>query len=106
MEIRELLDKYDYPGDTTPIIFGSALCALNGTNPEIGQDKVKELLRIMDEVVQPPSRNLDKPFMMSIEGTHQIAGRGVVVTGTIDAGKCKVGEDIELVGYKPAPLRS
>lgn len=106
MEIRELLNQYEYPGDDAPIIFGSALSALNGTEPEVGQAKVEELLRIMDEVIQPPIRDITKPFRMSIEGKHSIGGRGIVVTGTIDTGKCKNGEEIELVGYRADPIRS
>ncbi|EGR28781.1 hypothetical protein IMG5_168850 [Ichthyophthirius multifiliis] len=101
MEVRELLAKYEYDGEKSPVIFGSALCALNGTEKELGEDKVVQLLKIMDEQIPIPQRLTDKPFLMSIEGTYQIAGRGTVVTGTVDAGKVKVGEDVDVAGYAP-----
>lgn len=99
MEVRELLDKYEYCGDDAKIVMGSALEALNGTDSPLGVPKVKELLSLMDENIPVPERDADKPFMMSIEGTFHIGGRGTVATGTVDTGKIKAGEDVEIVGY-------
>ncbi|KAL4506962.1 hypothetical protein ABPG72_001383 [Tetrahymena utriculariae] len=106
MEVRELLTKYEYNGDEAPVIFGSALCALNGTDPEIGTNKINALLDTMDKQIALPQRTIDKPFMMSVEGTYQIPGRGTVVTGTVDTGKVKTGEDIEIVGYSNKVLKT
>lgn len=100
MEVRELLDKYEYNGDEAQIVFGSALSALNGTDPEIGSQRVQQLLNTMDETIPIPERAVDKPFMMSVESTFSIAGRGTVATGTIDTGKVKVNDEVELVGYQ------
>lgn len=99
MECRELLTKYQYDGDKATVIFGSALCASNGTNPALGSEKVMELLKAMDETIPIPKREVDKNFLLSVESTFQIAGRGTVVTGTIDYGKIKTGEEVEIVGY-------
>jgi elongation factor Tu len=99
MEVQEILEKHDYDPASTIFIRGSALSALEGTNPEIGMEKVKELLRVMDEQIEIPVRDIDKPFQMSIESTFNIEGRGTVVTGTIEQGKIKTGEDIEIVGF-------
>lgn len=106
MEVRELLTKYEYDGDASPVIFGSALCALNNTDPEIGINKVNELLDTMDKKIAVPERTVDKAFMMSVESTYQIPGRGTVVTGTVDTGKIKIGEDIEIVGYSNKVLKT
>lgn len=106
MEVRELLTKYEYDGDASPVIFGSALCALNNTDPEIGINKVNELLDTMDKKIAVPERTVDKAFMMSVESTYQIPGRGTVVTGTVDTGKIKIGEDIEIVGYSSKVLKT
>lgn len=106
MEVRELLTKYEYDGDAAPVIFGSALCALNNTDPEIGINKVNELLDTMDKKIAVPERTVDKAFMMSVESTYQIPGRGTVVTGTVDTGKIKIGEDIEIVGYSTKVLKT
>lgn len=106
MEVRELLTKYEYDGDAAPVIFGSALCALNNTDPEIGINKVNELLDTMDKKIAVPERTVDKAFMMSVESTYQIPGRGTVVTGTVDTGKIKIGEDIEIVGYSSKVLKT
>jgi elongation factor Tu len=99
MEVQELLTQNGFSEDT-PIIAGSALAALEGRDPEIGKDKVLELMKTVDEYVDVPERDTDKPFSMSIEGVHTIKGRGTVVTGRIDSGKLKIGEDVELVGFR------
>ena len=99
MEVRELLDKYEFDGENTPIIKGSALMACTGESPEIGESRVLELLRIMDEVIPIPERAIDKPFLLSVEGTYNIEGRGLVVVGTVEQGKVKVGDEIEILGY-------
>ncbi len=100
MEVRELLSKYDYPGDDTPIIRGSALSALEGKNPEIGAEAVRKLMDAVDSYIPMPQRPLDKPFLMPIEDVFSISGRGTVVTGRIETGVVKVGEEIEIVGIK------
>ncbi|MDR1008872.1 MAG: elongation factor Tu [Rickettsiales bacterium] len=100
-EVRDLLKKYEFPGDTTPILKGSALCALDGKNPEIGENTVRELLKAVDEFIPTPVRPLDKPFLMPIEDVFSISGRGTVVTGRVETGVIKVGEEIEIVGIKP-----
>lgn len=103
MEIRELLTKYDFDGDNTKIIKGSALMALKGEKPELGENAIKELIETMDTVIPAPERDKDKPFIMPVDGTYAIEGRGTVITGTVESGKLKPGEDIELVGMgKPA----
>lgn len=84
MEVRELLSHYDYDGDNIKFIKGSALCALNGTEPAIGKEAMKNLTEAMDSVFRDPVREVSKDFMMSIEGSLNIAGRGVVATGTVD----------------------
>lgn len=94
MEVREILSKYEYDGDNAIVIKGSALAACNDTDPEIGEQQVKELLRQMDENVEVPPVDLQKPFMLSVEGTFTIAGRGTVATGTVEQGSAKVGEDV------------
>lgn len=99
MEVQEILEKYNYDVDNTVFIHGSALAALEGKDPHIGADKVKELLKTMDETIEVPERNIDKPFMMAIESTFDIQGRGTVVTGTIDQGVVKVGDEIEIMGF-------
>jgi len=99
MEVREILTQYEYNGDETKFIKGSALCACNDTEPELGEKKILELLDVMDTTIPLPTRNMDKPLLMSVESTFTIAGRGTVVTGTIDQGKVKTGDEVELVGY-------
>lgn len=106
MEVREILSKYEYDGKNTVFVKGSALAAMNATDAEIGDKKILELLAAMDKNIKLPERPVDKPFMMSIEGTYTIAGRGTVITGTIDAGRCKVGEDIDIYGYNKEPLKT
>jgi elongation factor Tu len=100
MEIRELLSKYDFDGDNIPIIQGSATCALNDTNPEIGHDAVLKLMAAVDSWIPQPARPLDKPFLMPIEDVFSISGRGTVVTGRVEQGVVKVGEEVEIVGLK------
>ena len=98
LEIRELLSKYDFPGDDIPIIKGSALCALEGKNDKIGREAVLELMRNVDAYIPQPERPLDKPFLMPIEDVFSISGRGTVVTGRVETGIVKVGEELEIVG--------
>ncbi|WP_164155754.1 elongation factor Tu [Sandarakinorhabdus rubra] len=98
LEIRELLSKYDFPGDDIPIIKGSALCALEGKNDKIGREAVLELMRAVDSYIPQPERPLDKPFLMPIEDVFSISGRGTVVTGRVETGIVKVGEELEIVG--------
>ncbi len=98
MEVRELLSKYDYPGDDTPIIRGSALGALNGEAQ--WEAKIDELMAAVDKYVPQPERAVDLPFLMPIEDIFSISGRGTVVTGRIERGKIKVGEDCEIVGFR------
>ncbi len=98
MEIRELLSKYDFDGDNIPVIRGSAVAALNDTTPEIGHDAVLKLMQAVDEYLPQPERPLDKPFMMPIEDVFSISGRGTVVTGRVETGIVKVGEEVEIVG--------
>ena len=100
LEIRELLSKYDFPGDDIPIIKGSALCALEDRNPELGRDRVLELMAAVDEYIPQPERPLDRPFLMPIEDVFSISGRGTVVTGRVETGIVKVGEEVEIVGIK------
>jgi elongation factor Tu len=100
MEVRELLDTYEFPGDDTPIIIGSALKALEGDASEMGIDSVKKLVRTLDEYIPEPERALDQPFLMPIEDVFSIAGRGTVVTGRVDRGIVKVGDEIEIVGIR------
>jgi len=100
MEIRELLDQYDFPGDDTPIIVGSALKALEGDTSELGTQSIVKLLEAMDAYIPEPERDTDKPFLMPIEDVFSISGRGTVVTGRIERGVVRVGEEIEIVGIK------
>ena len=101
MEIRELLDQYEFPGDDTPIIVGSALMALEGKDDnEMGTTAVKKLVDALDTFIPEPERDIDKPFLMAIEDVFSISGRGTVVTGRIGRGIVKVGEEIEIVGIK------
>ena len=100
MEIRDLLTKYNFPGDKTPIIRGSALCALEGKNPELGHDAILKLMEAVDSFIPQPVRVLDKPFLMPVEDVFSISGRGTVVTGRVEQGIIKVNEEIEIVGIK------
>jgi elongation factor Tu len=100
LEIRELLSSYDFPGDDIPIVKGSALAALEDTNEEIGKKAIQELMNAVDEYIPQPDRPKDQPFLMPIEDVFSISGRGTVVTGRIERGVVKVGEEIEIVGIK------
>jgi elongation factor Tu len=100
MEIRELLTSYDYPGDTIPIIKGSALAALEGRDDEIGKNSILELMKAVDESIPQPDRPIDQPFLMPVEDVFSISGRGTVVTGRIEQGQVKVGEEIEILGIR------
>lgn len=101
MEVRELLSDYDFPGDDTPIIKGSALEALNGKDSKYGEPAILELLDTLDTYIPEPERAVDKDFLMPIEDVFSISGRGTVVTGRVESGVIKVGEEIEIVGIKP-----
>lgn len=98
MEMRELLNTYGFEGDDTPVIMGSALCALDGRRPEIGEQKIDELLKAVDEWIPTPQRDLDKPFLMSVEDVFSIAGRGTVASGRVERGVLKKDSEVELVG--------
>ena len=100
MELRELLTSYEFPGDTIPIIKGSALSALEGKDDEIGKNSILELLKAVDEHIPQPIRITDKPFLMPVEDVFSISGRGTVVTGRIEQGVVKIGENIEILGIK------
>ncbi len=97
-EIRDLLKKYNFPGDTIPVIRGSALKALNGDTSDLGVPAIERLMNALDNNIPDPVREIDKPFLMPVEGVFSIAGRGTVATGRIETGKVKVGEEVELVG--------
>ncbi|AXA83532.1 elongation factor Tu [Lysobacter oculi] len=101
MEVRELLSKYDFPGDDTPIIHGSARLALEGDQSEIGVPAILKLVEALDTFIPEPERDIDKPFLMPVEDVFSISGRGTVVTGRIERGVIKVGEEIEIVGIRP-----
>ena len=101
MELRELLDQYEFPGDDTPIICGSALMALNGEDEnELGTTAVKTLVETLDSYIPQPERAIDQPFLMPVEDVFSISGRGTVVTGRVERGVVKVGEEIEIIGIK------
>ena len=101
LEVRELLSKYDFPGDDIPITQGSALCALEGRNPEIGHDSVLKLMDTVDAYIPQPERPVDQPFLMPVEDVFSISGRGTVATGRVERGAVKVGEEVEIVGLRP-----
>ena len=100
MEVRELLTSYEFPGDDIPIIKGSALAALEGKDPETGENAIKELMAAVDEYIPQPDRPKDKPFLMPIEDVFSISGRGTVCTGRVEQGVINVGDEIEIVGIK------
>ena len=100
MEIRELLSKYQYPGDDIPIVKGSALAAVEGKNPELGEKAIIKLMEEVDRYIPTPVREIDKPFLMPVEDVFSISGRGTVVTGRIERGIVKVGEEIDIIGIK------
>jgi elongation factor Tu len=101
MEVRELLSKYSFPGDTIPIIRGSALCALEDKNPALGEEAILKLMAAVDEAIPQPERPKDRAFLMPIEDVFSISGRGTVVTGRIEQGIVKVNEEVEIVGIRP-----
>jgi elongation factor Tu len=101
MEIRELLSSYEYPGDDIPIVKGSALAALEGRDPEIGENSIKALIQAVDDFIPTPERPVDQPFLMPIEDVFSISGRGTVVTGRVERGVINVGDEIEIVGIRP-----
>ncbi|EIN13675.1 translation elongation factor Tu [Punctularia strigosozonata HHB-11173 SS5] len=99
MEMRDLLNQYNFEGDDTPIVMGSALAALEGRDPEIGANKIHELVKACDEWLDVPSRDLDKPFLMGVEDVFSIAGRGTVATGRVERGQATKGTDVEIIGF-------
>lgn len=105
MEVRELLSEYEYPGDDTIFIKGSALQALEGGDEVLGKNAIDQLVNAMDAHIEAPQREIDKDFVMSIEGAFNIPGRGTVATGTVETGQCKIGDDVQLIGInrKAAP---
>ncbi|WP_345099248.1 elongation factor Tu [Chelativorans composti] len=101
MEVRELLSKYEFPGDEIPIIRGSALAALEDSDKELGENAVRALMKAVDEYIPTPERPIDQPFLMPIEDVFSISGRGTVVTGRVERGIVKVGDEVEIVGIRP-----
>src|SRR5665213_2139707 len=101
LEVRELLSKYDFPGDDIPVIQGSALCALDGREEAVGRESILKLMEAVDSYIPQPERPVNMPFMMAVEDVFSISGRGTVVTGRIDRGIVKVGEEVEIVGIRP-----
>jgi len=101
MEVRDLLKKYDFPGDKTPVVRGSALKALQGDQSDIAKGAIVKLFEALDTFIPEPQRELDKPFLMSVEDVFSISGRGTVATGRIERGIIKVGDEVEIVGLKP-----
>ena len=100
MEVRELLSSYEFPGDDIPIVKGSALAAMEGNNPEIGENAIKELMKHVDEYIPTPDRPVDQDFLLPIEDVFSISGRGTVVTGRVERGVVNVGDELEIVGIK------
>src|ERR1700754_354 len=101
LEVRELLSKYNFPGDDIPIVRGSALCALEDREPAIGKEAILALMKAVDEYIPQPERPKDRPFLMPIEDVFSISGRGTVVTGRVERGIVKVGEEVEIIGLRP-----
>jgi len=101
MEVRELLSKYQFPGDKTPIVIGSAKMAMEGDTSEMGEGSIMKLADALDSYIPQPQRLIDGPFLMPVEDVFSISGRGTVVTGRVERGVVKVGEDLEIVGLKP-----
>lgn len=106
MEMRELLSSYGFEGDETPVILGSALCAIEGRQPDIGVEKIDELLAAVDTWIPTPERDLDKPFLMSVEDVFSIPGRGTVASGRVERGVLKKDSEVEIVGKNKNPIRS
>jgi elongation factor Tu len=100
MEVRELLSSYDFPGDDIPIVKGSALAALEGRDPEIGENAIRELMKAVDDYIPTPERPIDQAFLMPIEDVFSISGRGTVVTGRVERGVINVGDEIEIIGIR------
>jgi elongation factor Tu len=101
MEVRELLSSYNFPGDDIPIVKGSALAALEGRDPPIGEDAIMELMTAVDTYIPQPDRPVDQPFLMPVEDVFSISGRGTVVTGRVEKGIVKVGDEVEIIGIRP-----
>jgi elongation factor Tu len=101
MEVRELLSSYDFPGDNIPIVKGSALAAVEGRDPPIGEDAIMELMTAVDTYIPQPERPIDQPFLMPVEDVFSISGRGTVVTGRVEKGIVKVGDEVEIIGIRP-----
>ncbi|CCE65237.1 hypothetical protein TPHA_0K01030 [Tetrapisispora phaffii CBS 4417] len=106
MEMRELLTQYGFDGDNVPVIMGSALCALEGREPEIGEKAIMKLLDAVDEYIPTPARDLEKPFLMPVEDIFSISGRGTVVTGRVERGELKKNEEVEIVGHTKTPIKT
>ncbi|KAK9453663.1 P-loop containing nucleoside triphosphate hydrolase protein [Dipodascopsis uninucleata] len=106
MEMRELLSSYGFDGENIPVIMGSALCALEGRQKDIGEDAILKLMDAVDSTIPTPERDLEKPFLMSIEDIFTISGRGTVVTGRAERGSLSKGEEIEIVGFQPQPIKT
>ncbi|KAK7203493.1 elongation factor Tu GTP binding domain-containing protein [Myxozyma melibiosi] len=106
MEMRDLLSTYGYDGDNIPVIMGSALSALEGKNPEIGEQRILDLMAAIDENIPTPERDLEQAFLLPIEDTFSISGRGTVVTGRVERGTLQKGEEVELVGYHDQPIKT
>jgi elongation factor Tu len=101
LEVRELLSSYDFPGDDIPVVQGSALCALDGREEEVGRASILKLMEAVDSYIPQPERAKDRPFLMPIEDVFTISGRGTVVTGRVERGIVKVGDEVEIVGLRP-----
>jgi elongation factor Tu len=101
MEVRELLSSYQFPGDDIPVVKGSALAAVEGRDPQIGEERILELMAAVDAYIPQPDRPIDLPFLMPVEDVFSISGRGTVVTGRVERGIVKVGEEVEIVGIRP-----
>lgn len=106
LEMRELLTQYGFEGEETPIIFGSALCAIEGRQPDIGVEKIDELLNTIDEWIPTPQRDTEKPFMMSVEEVFSIPGRGTVASGRVERGILKKDQEVEVVGRSATPMKT
>lgn len=106
MEVKELLEKYEYDPNKTVFIRGSALSYINGENPEIGEKAIEKLLSTLDTEIPEPERDVDKPFLLAVDHSHVIDGRGVVVTGTIETGKIKLNDEVDLIGYKRKSMKT
>lgn len=106
MEMRELLNTYGFEGDDTPVILGSALCAIEGKKPELGVEKIDELLKSIDEWIPTPTRDVEKPFLMAVEDTFSIPGRGTVASGRVERGVLKKDAEVEILGYNKEPIKT